>query len=82
MPFLARPIAFKPPRLNGLSAKLIASHYENNYGAAVRRLNRAAIDNVVYAPLGFYLRHQAWHKNVAGVVQGPLPFCWGVSKTA
>ncbi|MSP75468.1 MAG: superoxide dismutase [Rhodospirillaceae bacterium] len=39
MPFLARPISFKPPRLNGLSAKLIASHYENNYGGAVRRLN-------------------------------------------
>jgi Fe-Mn family superoxide dismutase len=39
MPFLARPISFKPPRLKGLSAKLIASHYENNYGGAVRRLN-------------------------------------------
>src|SRR6188474_2200000 len=39
MPFQARPISFKPPRLNGLSAKLIASHYENNYGGAVRRLN-------------------------------------------
>jgi superoxide dismutase, Fe-Mn family len=39
MPFQARPISFKPPRLKGLSAKLIASHYENNYGGAVRRLN-------------------------------------------
>src|SRR6476619_5065644 len=35
----ARPISFKPPRLNGLSWRLIASHYENNYGGAVRRLN-------------------------------------------
>jgi len=42
MPFLARPISFKPPRLNGLSAKLIASHYENNYGGAVKRLNLIA----------------------------------------
>lgn len=39
MLFHARPISFKPPRLNGLSARLIASHYENNYGGAVRRLN-------------------------------------------
>jgi len=39
MPFQARPISFKPPRLKGLSARLIASHYENNYGGAVRRLN-------------------------------------------
>ena len=42
MPFQARPISFKPPRLKGLSAKLIASHYENNYGGAVRRLNAIA----------------------------------------
>src|SRR6266851_801334 len=39
MSFYTRPISFKPPRLNGLSARLIASHYENNYGGAVRRLN-------------------------------------------
>jgi len=39
MRFHARPISFKPPRLNGLSWRLIASHYENNYGGAVRRLN-------------------------------------------
>ena len=39
MSFNARPISFKPLRLKGLSARLIASHYENNYGGAVRRLN-------------------------------------------
>ena len=39
MQFHARPISFKPPRLSGLSARLLASHYENNYGGAVRRLN-------------------------------------------
>jgi peptide/nickel transport system substrate-binding protein len=39
-----------------------------------RRLNKAALDNVVYAPLGWYLRHYAWRKNVSGIVQGPLPF--------
>jgi Fe-Mn family superoxide dismutase len=39
MHFQALPISFKPPRLKGLSARLIASHYENNYGGAVRRLN-------------------------------------------
>jgi Fe-Mn family superoxide dismutase len=39
MSLLARPLPFKPARLSGLSARLIASHYENNYGGAVRRLN-------------------------------------------
>ena len=33
------PIACKPWALNGLSERLIVSHYENNYGAAVRSLN-------------------------------------------
>jgi peptide/nickel transport system substrate-binding protein len=50
--------------------------------AAARRLNRAAFDHVVYAPLGTLLRHKAYRKNVSGIVQGPLPFFWSVSKTA
>ena len=33
------PLPFKPTLLNGLSERLLASHYENNYGGAVRRLN-------------------------------------------
>ena len=48
--------------------------------AAIRRLNKAALDNVVYAPTGFFLGYQAWRKNVRGVVKGPLPFFWGVCK--
>ena len=34
------PIACKPWALNGLSERLIANHYENHYGAAVRSLKR------------------------------------------
>lgn len=34
-----KPLLFKPHRLNGLSDKLLVSHYENNYGGALRRLN-------------------------------------------
>jgi superoxide dismutase, Fe-Mn family len=33
------PLRFKPHRLDGLSDRLLVSHYENNYGGAVRRLN-------------------------------------------
>jgi peptide/nickel transport system substrate-binding protein len=46
-----------------------------------RRLNKAALDHVVFAPLGMYLRHYAWRNSISGVAQGPLPFFWGVSKT-
>ena len=48
----------------------------------MRRLNKAALEHVVFAPTGFFLSYQAWRKNVTGVVKGPLPFFWGVSKTA
>jgi Fe-Mn family superoxide dismutase len=34
-----RPLLFKPQRMNGLSERLLVSHYENNYGGALRRLN-------------------------------------------
>ena len=50
--------------------------------AAVNRLNRAALEDVIYAPTGFFLNYTAWRKNVSGIAKGPLPFFWGVSKTA
>jgi superoxide dismutase, Fe-Mn family len=34
-----KPLACDPAKLAGLSEKLIVSHYENNYGGAVKRLN-------------------------------------------
>jgi peptide/nickel transport system substrate-binding protein len=57
-----------------------ASHEEEK--AAMRRLNHAAFEDVVFAPTGFFQQYQAWRRNVSGIVKGPLPFFWGVSKTA
>jgi superoxide dismutase, Fe-Mn family len=34
-----RPLLPKPQWMNGLSERLLVSHYENNYGGALRRLN-------------------------------------------
>src|SRR5438874_2216791 len=34
-----RPLLLKPQWLNGLSERLMVSHYVNNYGGALRRLN-------------------------------------------
>jgi peptide/nickel transport system substrate-binding protein len=48
--------------------------------AVIGKVNKAALDNVVYAPTGFFLSYQAWRKNVTGVVKGPLPFFWNVAK--
>jgi Fe-Mn family superoxide dismutase len=39
MPFEMKPLSCNPGALTGLSEKIIVSHYENNYGGAVKRLN-------------------------------------------
>ena len=39
MRYKLAPIFCRPWLLNGLSTRLMESHYENNYGAALRRLN-------------------------------------------
>src|SRR2546426_8183980 len=35
----AKPLKFDPAKLKGLSERLIRSHWENNYGGAVKALN-------------------------------------------
>jgi Fe-Mn family superoxide dismutase len=36
---MVRPLLLKPQWMNGLSERLLVSHYESNYGGALRRLN-------------------------------------------
>ena len=42
MTYSAKPLSCDPAKLRGLSEKLVVSHWENNYGGAVRRLNAIA----------------------------------------
>ena len=39
MSYTIKPLSCEPTKLKGLSEKLIVSHYDNNYGGAVKRLN-------------------------------------------
>lgn len=39
MPYQMKSLGCDPSRLKGLSERLIVSHFENNYGGAVKRLN-------------------------------------------
>ncbi|HRH80949.1 MAG TPA: Fe-Mn family superoxide dismutase [Thiobacillaceae bacterium] len=39
MPYEPKSLSCDPAKLDGLSEKLIVSHWENNYGGAVKRLN-------------------------------------------
>ncbi|OJW22774.1 MAG: ABC transporter substrate-binding protein [Rhodospirillales bacterium 69-11] len=46
----------------------------------IAELNKAAMDDVVYVPTGFFKAYQAWRKNVSGVVKAPFPVFWDVTK--
>ena len=39
MTYDIKPLPFDPKAIKGLSEKILVSHYENNYGGAVKRLN-------------------------------------------
>ena len=39
MTYTMKPIGCDPAKIKGMSERLIVSHYENNYGGAVKRLN-------------------------------------------
>ena len=43
MSYEIKPLSCDPSGLNGLSEKLIMSHYENNYSGAVKRLNAITV---------------------------------------
>src|SRR5215475_12618934 len=57
MRYQLTPIFCRPWTLNGLSLQLIESHYENNYGGALRRLNAIAekIESLDFANTPAYL---------------------------
>jgi Fe-Mn family superoxide dismutase len=39
MTYVMKPLPCDPSRIRGMSERMIVSHYENNYGGAVKRLN-------------------------------------------
>jgi peptide/nickel transport system substrate-binding protein len=43
-------------------------------------INKAAMEEVVYIPTGFFLSYQAWRKNLSGITSGPMPWFTGVKK--
>lgn len=68
MPYELKPLACDPAKLSGLSEKRIVSHWENNYGGAVKRLNTiegklAELDGAsapVFVVNGLYDALYAW----------------------
>jgi superoxide dismutase, Fe-Mn family len=58
MTFSMKPLSCDPARIKGMSERLIISHYENNYGGAVKRLNlieEKLVNSITPGPLDFSL---------------------------
>jgi len=64
--------------------KEVAAWYEakslDEEKTIIARLNKAAMEHVVFIPTGFYYGYQAWRSNLEGISNGPLPWFWGVKK--
>jgi peptide/nickel transport system substrate-binding protein len=43
-------------------------------------LNKAAMDDVVYIPTGWFKFYQAWRTSLSGVTKAPFPVFWDVTK--
>jgi peptide/nickel transport system substrate-binding protein len=71
------------PKSNAVQAKIAEWYAASDLAAekkAVAELNQAAMEHVVYVPLGFWKNNQAWRTNVRGIVATPVPVFWIVSK--
>lgn len=68
MRYELKPLSCDPAKLSGLSEKLIVSHWENNYGGAVKRLNaieqKLAELNWAAAPV-FEINGLKWEEMIA-----------------
>ncbi|MEO0426319.1 MAG: ABC transporter substrate-binding protein [Pseudomonadota bacterium] len=45
-------------------------------------IQRIAFEQVMYVPLGQYLTPNAWRSDVVGVLDGPVPVFWNITKGA
>jgi peptide/nickel transport system substrate-binding protein len=62
-------------------AEWFASSTLEEEKAIADRINKAAMQDVVFIPTGFFLAKQAWRSNVSGVVTAPIPVFWDVTKS-
>ena len=71
MSYRMKPLSCDPAKIKGMSERLIVSHYENNYGGAVKRLHLIdeQLTELDYANAAGFLvngaRRNAWPSGMA-----------------
>ena len=77
MRYQLAPISTRPWLLNGLSLRLIESHYEDHYGGALRRLNAIVeqLETLDFDKTGFGVDPVSWTLQIARKCgrSGPWP---------
>ena len=69
----------KNPGLEAEIANWFDASESGQQHAIVGRINRAATEEGVYAPLGAYLSKYAFRSNLTGISSAPVPLFWGVT---
>jgi Fe-Mn family superoxide dismutase len=78
-----KPLKFNPAKLNGLSEKLIRSHWENNYGGSVKTLNMiserlaTAMKDPDFPPVVYYFDNLGGDGKAAGSVLAAIKKTYG-----
>ena len=71
------------PKSDLVQAKIAEWYAAPDFAAektAIDGLNKAAMDDVVYIPTGFFKFYQAWRTSLSGIVKAPFPVFWDVTK--
>ena len=69
------------PEMEVLRDRWIDSTDAAEQRALTARSQEVALADVIFSPLGHYVRKSAWRSNVSGIVRATEPLMWNVSKS-
>jgi peptide/nickel transport system substrate-binding protein len=69
------------PTVEALREQWIDSPDPNEQKRLAAEIQRIALADVLYVPLGHYLQKSAWRSNVSGILKASAPVFWNVTKT-
>lgn len=67
-------------RMEELRTAWIDAADEDRRRSLAAEIQREALEDVAYAPLGRYLQPSAWRAGVTGILSSPLPLFWNIEK--
>jgi peptide/nickel transport system substrate-binding protein len=68
------------PRAEALRDTYARASTDEEKKVAATALQALAYDEAMYAPLGQFTAPAAWTNKLTGVLDGPAPFFWNISK--